>query len=542
MAVRLRHGDSAFLDIADICSEMEWFANSLKNGQAMNRCSIIGLVLLFTAGIWSCKNNPSAPENMAPRVQIKVKNQSNLLNAGQTLSLRAEVEDDDPLDSLAIDWKATAGEFTAPSAWSTDWQAPSVPGQYTIRARVVDPSGNTGSDSVIVNVGNRPPVILQLQPDSATVVLGNELRFWCTAIDSDGHALSYAWSVSAGTVLRTTGDTLFWKAPDAPGLVTITVQVRDRYQAQAQASVQAVVYREGGSVWVADTGNRQVVKISAEGREILRLGGFTTPSAVAVDALRRQIWIADLGGNAVYLFDLDGNRLAALKNLGRPAALALNPITGSLWVAESDSHCVREVANNGVTTLRRVLGLSSPLAITLHPKTRDLYVAATGDHRVVWISAAVPDTYRVAPGGGLHREFRGFSTPVDLAYDYRNGFLWVVDEIDGMVFWFADSSEARFSLSGLRHPRAVAVDPHRGTVWIADTGNGRVLRWQNGSLQNTMNGLLLPQDLAVDPVDGSLWVADTENDRLVKYAHDGTRLLEVYGFRSPRALAINPGQ
>ena len=92
-----------------------------------------------------------------------------------------------------------------------------------------------------------------------------------------------------------------------------------------------------------------------------------------------------------------------------------------------------------------------------------------------------------------------------------------------------------------REPRSVAVDPASGAIYVADTGNNRVLAWRNaesfngaptadlvigqrdfyssraegpgGSLES---GLTSPTSVAVDP-SGHLFVVDTGNNRILRY-------------------------
>ena len=476
-------------------------------------------------------------------MQIKIKNRIQpSVNAGETLILQAEVVDDSPLDSLTTEWKASGGTFTAKDSLRAEWVSPSLPGAFWIYFTATDQDGLSGTDSLQVHVANRPPTILSLDPDSAAVVLGNLLKFRCTAIDSDGHALQYDWLVSGGQIVQASGDSMQWRAPESPGKVGITVIVRDTYAAETRDTARVVVYREGGTVWIADTGNRQVVKVSAEGGILLRKGGFLTPDAIAIDPVRRQVWVADVGRDELYLLDLRGALLATLSDLGGPTDVAVNTITGSAWVVESDSNRVREIAQDGTTILRQVVGFKAPQAVAINPKAGDLYIADTGNHRVVYLHRAVPDSYHVEQDSSHHLIYSGFTTPVEIEYDFSNHVIWVADPFDGKVFWFADTASVRSALSGLRTPRAVAVDPFRSLTWIANTGKGEILRWQYGKVTRIVGGFLLPQALAVDPVSGVVWIADTENDRIVKIDSRGNKEIEIYGFSSPRAVAVNSGQ
>ncbi|MEZ4767221.1 MAG: PA14 domain-containing protein [Caldilineales bacterium] len=102
----------------------------------------------------------------------------------------------------------------------------------------------------------------------------------------------------------------------------------------------------------------------------------------------------------------------------------------------------------------------------------------------------------------------------------------------------------------LNAPRGVAVDARTGDVFIADTGNARIVRldadgnllgsW--GSAGDGLDQFQEPADLVVEP-DGSVLVLDAVGQRLQRFTAEGQFLASFGGdltFYRPRGLGIDP--
>lgn len=107
----------------------------------------------------------------------------------------------------------------------------------------------------------------------------------------------------------------------------------------------------------------------------------------------------------------------------------------------------------------------------------------------------------------------------------------------------------------LSNPQDLFFDRATGRLLVADTGNNRIVIFDNdgrylfeiGGKEAGLNG---PQGVYVD-VDGNIWVADTGNERVVEFAPDGTfkadyhkpesDLLEEYGFKPTKIVLDKRG-
>jgi membrane protease YdiL (CAAX protease family) len=82
-------------------------------------------------------------------------------------------------------------------------------------------------------------------------------------------------------------------------------------------------------------------------------------------------------------------------------------------------------------------------------------------------------------------------------------------------------------VTGLEDSHGVAFDSRRGTLWISEKKQGRILRYQVGAAkprqlatiegrQATADPEFEPERLAVDPASGAVWAIDPGDDRVVK--------------------------
>ena len=229
----------------------------------------------------------------------------------------------------------------------------------------------------------------------------------------------------------------------------------------------AVAADRSGNIYIADTGNHRVRRVSAGGTISTVAGnglrGFSgentpaavaqldSPSALALDT-NDNLYIADAGnhrvrkvapsglittvaGSGVKALSGDGG-LAVLASLDTPRGLALDK-SGSLYVSDSGNNRVRRVSSAGVITTIGEGPWLAPRGLVVDSEG-NLYVADTDHHRVRRIG---PDGQTATIAGTAQPGFSGDGGP---------------------------ATEAR-----LHFPAAVAVDPG-GNLLIVDSLNDRI--------------------------------------------------------------------
>jgi len=92
--------------------------------------------------------------------------------------------------------------------------------------------------------------------------------------------------------------------------------------------------------------------------------------------------------------------------------------------------------------------------------------------------------------------------------------------------------------AGLRDPFGVAVDS-AGDVYVADTGNGRVVKVSPGGTQTVVaSGSYDPYGVALDSA-GDLYIADGANARVVRISTTGVQTTVGSGFVTPEGVAVD---
>ena len=391
---------------------------------------------------------------------------------------------------------------------------------------------------------------------------------------------------------------------------------------------QIEVNKTNGDVYVVNARAREVIAYTKSGAVKFRfgtegsaLGQFKgDPRGVTVTRDGKIIFVTDDGNRRVQAFSATtGNALYAI---GSPTSntfvdargIEVTP-DGKLLVADEWDYSLKEfkVTASGGTLLRRMFGKSapktganSPRGIALDTGGR-IFVSDWWNQRIVrralpagaittwgkrgirgevgalnfqWAVAVQPGTNHVFVANRESHEIKVFSndgtkelfvwgkrsaTPGDFTFPQGmtfapDGTLWVADSGNGRVQQFrvdVAAKKATFlralgtkgtGVGQFDMPTGISVAAD-GTIWVADTKNSRIQSYQGGAWRTPIlkpsgaatKAFNAPWGVTAAP-DGSIWVADTANQRLVQMTASGVLQQEVTGSSAGTSEFVGPFQ
>ncbi len=337
-----------------------------------------------------------------------------------------------------------------------------------------------------------------------------------------------------------------------------------------------------GVVYVADTGNRSIRRITAAGvvTTLTASQGLNAPRGVAVDGTGRVL-VADYGNHAIRTVAADGSIATLAGTVGTPgptdgavtsarfhfpAGLAVSS-DGTIYVADTANDTIRAIASGGnVTTIAGQAGRTSSVDGTgADARFEDPFSAAVDADGVVYIAdsaahvirritptgavttyAGSPGSYGSADGtGSAARFYSPFGVAVDTA-----GNVYVADSFNhtvrkiaagGIVTTLAGSAQSGGKTDGagtaarFDQPFGIAVDAN-GNVYVSDATANTIRKISPAGVVSTLAGLAgtpgsadgtgasarfaVPYAVAVDTT-GTVFVVDHGNHTIRKVTADG---------------------
>jgi uncharacterized protein (TIGR03437 family) len=356
-------------------------------------------------------------------------------------------------------------------------------------------------------------------------------------------------------------------------------------------SPTGITFDDQGNLFVADFGNTRVLR-------------YTAPSPGATSIVADAVWgesnfisrgvpqqaaATTMTGPLGVAVDSSGNLYVATPLDNRVLVFSTGTtVGGAAKMVLGQADFATNSANTGVFPLASANTLAGPTDVKVAPDG-NLFVADAGNHRVLSFAPGSKSAGRLwgqtefSANGANQVKAGSINAAYKMAIDYSQApyALYVSDIGNHRVLVWKDSTafrngdpadlaigqpdlrtaianvdtQAGFtpSRTSLSSPAGLALNPYDGTLYVADSGNNRVLRYprpvdqtgritpdavigqadftSNTSAAVTAASLNVPTGLAFAG-DGHLFVADTANNRVLEFpngAGTGSAAVRVYG-------------
>jgi hypothetical protein len=281
--------------------------------------------------------------------------------------------------------------------------------------------------------------------------------------------------------------------------------IKSSYDVNAK-SPRGITVSDDNCIYVADTGNNRILRYNIDGSIDIKFGKngsigqagdangqFNKPRAVGID-WHKNLYVTDSGNNRVEVFDNSGKFKSAWRQITAYDAKSKQTSGGRSeyykgYLEEISSQPRRITFFGQIRTNDRV-PLKNPTGFYIFGDN-ELFLADTDNHKIKRLSTS---GYLYAAAGHKGSEQGCLNLPADTAYDLEKDQLIVADAGNNRIQVLQLSSHGEFFSTNemtfiqqiddqdLSNPLAISVRTEQPNqfIYVADTGNNRVIKLQNG--------------------------------------------------------------
>lgn len=310
------------------------------------------------------------------------------------------------------------------------------------------------------------------------------------------------------------------------------------------------------TIYVANTADRNIKKIvpidfrTTYGTAGTGLGQFGYTNDVALDS-SGNIYVVDSGNNRIQKLSPSGDYIRSYGKADRtsgtangefkfPIAIAIDS-SDSLYVVDMNNHRIQIFNSNGVF-IRGIGNRTTWTAGTAAPTPTNGTGADDNENSAFYLPSgiAVDSSGNIYVGDSGNHRVQIFNSVGVFVRGIANGVTWTAPTA-APYYTFGSTAN-----SGFTRPSSIAVGS-TGKIYVADTGNNRIQVfssvgvWQGtyGSLGSGNGQFNHPYGIAVDPY-GNMFVADATNNRIQKLNSSGEWQMSFTGLNSPSGVEVDP--
>ena len=282
--------------------------------------------------------------------------------------------------------------------------------------------------------------------------------------------------------------------------------------------------------WVLDALARQVIKLSPDGRNaLLQMGDLPEPVALSVDRSDGSCWVADRSAESVYRISTDGKIQPIVGGFRTPSHIAVDPKARLCWIVDTRDKTVLHLS---------LADLTSPAPVKVDVSF-DQPASVAPWNGLCWISDSVRGRVILYPSaGGEVISFSGLKSPDQVVVDSGTGDCWVLEEYNTRVAKLSLKEQEVLFRIPVEPVWAMDVDGMTGDCWIS-TGQYVYLLDSTGSVKRRLETFPGVNGISIDEVNRRGWLI--AGDVLWKIDLNGSVLSSLRGFLRLRDIAVYPG-
>ncbi|HBI25859.1 MAG: adhesin [Candidatus Wolfebacteria bacterium GW2011_GWC2_39_22] len=366
-------------------------------------------------------------------------------------------------------------------------------------------------------------------------------------------------------------------------------------------------------LYVSDTGNHRITKLASGGAGAMStstwytLGGtasgstagkFASPRGIFVDTVNSFVYVADVANDRIVKFSSNGtgaitttgwNTLGAngtgIGQFGNPFGITVDVTNAMVYVADLTGPRIAKFSSGGAgamsTSTWFTLGTFGSGAgqftgledIALDSVNNFLYAADAS--RVVKLptngAGALTTTGWTTLGTSGSISVGQFDDLTGITVDATNNVVYVIDNGRSGVVQFSSGGAGAMSTTGwdsiaslgagiheLRSPSSVAVDASANKVYVTESSNNRVSKFNSGgggtefgTARQNLGGptggsgvgqFYVPQGIDIDTTNNFVYVANMQTDTIIKFASGGAGAMSTTGWSTLGASGTGIGQ
>jgi len=220
---------------------------------------------------------------------------------------------------------------------------------------------------------------------------------------------------------------------------------------------------------------------------------LSSPYGLAVDAAG-DLFVGDSGNGQVWKVTPAGSTSVVATGIYKPSGLALDG-AGNLWIADPIAHTIWKITPAGAQT-QPLTGLANPYGL-----------AFDGAGNLYFCDSSLDHILKISPQGVQTSLGSNFNFPAGVAVD-NTGNAYIADVGNNEIHKVTPSGVVTTFASGLNLPANVAVDAS-GNVYVTEFGNGQILEITSAGAQTTfVSNATNPFGMAIDN-SGNLFYSDS---------------------------------